>query len=58
MISKYSNTIIWSMTGVVIVLFWISLRSETYQTEFTAAAISVWLLSFLLNRRFKSEKKE
>lgn len=55
---KYRNTIIWSMMGVVIILFWVSLRSPDLQMEFTLAAIGMWGITFLVNRKLKNEEDQ
>ena len=55
---KYRNTIVWSMMGVVIILFWVSLRSPDLQMEFILAAIAMWGVTFLVNRKLKNEEDQ
>ena len=55
---KHRNTIVWSMMGVVIILFWVSLRSPDLQMEFTLAAIAMWGVTFLVNRKLKNEEDQ
>lgn len=56
--SKYRNPIIWTMMAIVIVLFWFSLRSTTMQMEFTLAALAMWGLTYLVNRKLKNEEDQ
>jgi nicotinamide riboside transporter PnuC len=58
MLKKYGNAIIWSLTGIIIILFWLSIRMEAHQIEFTLAAIAVWGISFLVNRKIRNEKNK
>ena len=55
---KYRKAIIWSLIGISMVLFWISLRSEANNFEFTLAALGVWLLTFFLDKKLKNEEEK
>lgn len=56
--SKHRNKIIWGLMGIVIILFWFSLRSPDQQMEFTVAAIGVWGLTYFINRKLKDEEDQ
>ncbi len=50
------NIILWILTLFAIAAFWISIRTPEHQVEYTLAALGIWGVVWLLNRRFKKEK--
>ena len=58
MLKSNRQTIIWVLTGIIIVLFWFSLRDKDHGMEYTLAALGVWGVAYLTNNWLKNEKKE
>lgn len=56
--AKYRKGIVWTLMIIAIILFWLSLRSESDNFEFTLAALGVWLITFLLDRYLKNEQEK
>ncbi|MEM9327012.1 MAG: hypothetical protein AAGA85_15195 [Bacteroidota bacterium] len=50
MTAKAHKIIVWSLIIVAVVIFWISLRTDEYELEYTLAALGVWGIAYLINR--------
>lgn len=55
---KYRKYITWSLIFVIVILFWLSLRSETLQLEFSIAALVVWGITFFLDKQLKNAEEQ
>jgi len=49
--AKTHKVVVWGLILVAIALFWISLRTNENELEYTLAALAVWGVAFLINRR-------
>ena len=58
MLKEYGSFLIWTLTILIIILFWFSLRDEQNRMEYTLAALVVWGVTYLINRKVKNEKEE
>ena len=58
MLKRYGSYLIWTLTGIIIILFWFSLRDQEHRMEYTLAAIVVWGITYLVNRMVKNEKDQ
>lgn len=53
---KYLNILYWIFFISTIITFWVSIRSETNQMEFTLLGISMWGVAFGLHWLIKRIK--
>lgn len=50
------KVIAWVLIVIALGLFWISIRSQEYQMEYTIAALVTWGIAFLFNRWVKKRE--
>ncbi|MEO9475812.1 MAG: hypothetical protein ABJG41_09765 [Cyclobacteriaceae bacterium] len=55
---KILTTGIWVFIGLAVVFFWLSLRSDAGQVEYSMTALAMWGLGMLFNFLLKKEKKK
>lgn len=53
---KVLNIVYWVLFAVAIWAFYVSLRSETQQLEYSLVALGVWVLAYGLHRYIKRLK--
>ncbi len=50
MSAKTHKILVWILIFVAMALFWISLRTDENELEYTLAALGVWGIAFVVNR--------
>ena len=51
---KTKRVLVWGLMIVTAVLFYISLRTETEEMEYTVLALAIWLVAFMTNKFWKT----
>jgi len=58
MIIRYRKYIVWGLIIAVLVIFWISLRSPVNQMEYSIAALVLWGITYLVDKKLKKMEDE
>ena len=51
---KFKRALVWGLMIVAAILFWISLRTDTEEIEYTVLALAIWLVAFMTNKFWKT----
>ncbi|MFY0686097.1 MAG: hypothetical protein JXQ90_02980 [Cyclobacteriaceae bacterium] len=51
------SIIVWSLMILAVMAFWVSLRSDDGNFEYTLIALGLWAVSFAVNKWWKNEKE-
>ncbi len=55
---EVKRVVVWTLIILAIIAFWISIRSQENQMEYTLAALGLWGLSWLTNKFIKEDKRK